>query len=327
MKLIPMLEVHSKKLMGWEEIMTENMSKDAIIHAWRGTNEGLKPGESLIQAAKKGYNAVLSNGFYIDLMLGIETHYLNDPLSKNATLSAEEKARILGGEAAMWSELVTPLTIDSRIWPRTAAIAERLWSNESITDMNSLRKRLKTISFRLEELGITHIRNKEVILRNITNNQNTSAVNDFSNVCEPLKNYKRNGGGKKYRMHSPLTLFADACNSDASDAFDFNVAVVNYLKNKDQENQIILSSFFRKWIIMNTDLIALSKNAPLVQQFLPLSKSLSNLSEQILLVFDKKQTLDKDKWNTLLLQANVRSDADVELAVLNDIKKLAESRF
>jgi hexosaminidase len=38
------------KLMGWEEIMTENMSKD-IIHAWRGTNEGLKP-ESLIQAAK-----------------------------------------------------------------------------------------------------------------------------------------------------------------------------------------------------------------------------------------------------------------------------------
>ena len=327
MKLIPMLEVHNKKLMGWEEIMTENMSKDAIIHAWRGTNEGLKPGESLIQAAKKGYNAVLSNGFYIDLMLGIETHYLNDPLSKNATLSAEEKARILGGEAAMWSELVTPLTIDSRIWPRTAAIAERLWSNESITDMNSLRKRLKTISFRLEELGITHIRNKEVILRNITNNQNTSAVNDFSNVCEPLKNYKRNGGGKKYRMHSPLTLFADACNSDASDAFDFNVAVVNYLKNKNQENQIILSSFFRKWIIMNTDLIALSKNAPLVQQFLPLSKSLSNLSEQILLVIDNKQTLDKDKWSTLWLQANVRSDADVELAVLNDIKKLAESRF
>jgi hexosaminidase len=24
----------TKKLMGWEEIMTENMSKDAIIHAW-----------------------------------------------------------------------------------------------------------------------------------------------------------------------------------------------------------------------------------------------------------------------------------------------------
>jgi hexosaminidase len=38
------------------------------------------------------------------------------------------------------------------------------------------------------------------------------------------KNYKRNGGGK-YRMHSPLTLFADACNADAPEALDFNAAV------------------------------------------------------------------------------------------------------
>jgi hexosaminidase len=37
--------------MGWEEIMTENMSKDAIIHAW-GTNEGQEAGGALIKAAK-----------------------------------------------------------------------------------------------------------------------------------------------------------------------------------------------------------------------------------------------------------------------------------
>jgi hexosaminidase len=29
----------------------------------------------------------------------------------------------------------------------------------------------------------------------------------------------------KYFMYSPLTLFADACSADASDAYEFNKAV------------------------------------------------------------------------------------------------------
>jgi hexosaminidase len=322
MKLIPMLKKHNKKMMGWEEIMTENMSKDAIIHAWRGTNEGQEAGGALIKAAKNGYNTVLSNGYYIDLMLGVESHYLNDPISKNIILSPKEKARILGGEAAMWSELVTPLNIDSRIWPRTAAIAERLWSNEDVTDMNSLRKRLKAISFRLEELGISHIRNKDVILGNISNNQDTRALNDFSNLCEPLKNYKRNGGGKKYRMHSPLTLFADACSADASEALDFNIAVNNYLENESRENKMVVNNFFKNWIAMNKDLIALSANAPLIQPLLPLSKSLSDLSEQLLLLMDKNEEVKSKVLLDLLEKCNSRSASDVELAVNNSLKRL-----
>lgn len=326
MQLIPLLKKHKKKLMGWEEIMTENMSKDAIIHAWRGTNEGQASGGSLVKAAKNGYQTVLSNGYYIDLMLSVEKHYLNDPIPKNSSLTAEEKARILGGEAAMWSELATPLNIDSRIWPRTAAIAERLWSSGEVTDLNSLHKRLKTISFRLEELGITHIRNKEVILRNISNNQSTSAINNLSNVCEPLKNYSRNGGGKKYRMHSPLTLFADACNADASDAYDFDKAVYAYLEDKSIANQTLVTSFFRKWIVMNVDLINLSANAPLVQPILPLSNSLSEISEQLLLVIETKQNVEPALLKDLLEKCNSKKHADVELAVYGSLKKLCEMR-
>jgi hexosaminidase len=322
MQLVPMLKKHGKNVMGWEEIMTKDMSKDAIIHAWRGTNEGQASGGSLITAAKNGYKTVLSNGYYIDLMLSLESHYKNDPIPKNSVLSPEEKARILGGEAAMWSELVTPLNIDSRIWPRTAAIAERLWSNESVTDMVSLRKRLKTVSYRLEELGITHIRNKEVILRNISNNQNTEALNDFSNVCEPLKNYTRNGGGKKYKMFSPLTLFADACSSDASDAIDFDEAVTNYLKDKNIENQNKVTRFFEKWIVMNSDLVRLSSDAPLIQPILPLSKSLSTLSELFLNRIEKKQTVNQTILLDLLEQCNSKKHADVELAVYKSLQKL-----
>ncbi|HKO77296.1 MAG TPA: family 20 glycosylhydrolase, partial [Flavobacterium sp.] len=202
MQLVPMLKKHNKELMGWEEIMTKNMSKDAIIHSWKGANEGQKAGQSLVEAVKGGYKTVLSNGYYIDLVYGIEDHYKVDPMPKNVALTDEEKARILGGEAPMWTELATPATIDSRIWPRTAAIAERLWSNESVTDINSLRKRLKTVSFRLEELGLTHIKSKEGLLRNISNNQKSDALLDLSNVCEPLKGYTRNSEGTEYKMYS-----------------------------------------------------------------------------------------------------------------------------
>jgi hexosaminidase len=324
MKLIPMLKKHGKQVMGWEEIMTKDMSKEAIIHAWRGVNEGMEAGGALVKAAKSGYKAVLSNGYYIDLMLPVDSHYLNDPMPKNIDFTAEEKARILGGEATMWSELVTPLNIDSRIWPRTAAIAERLWSNDTVRDLESMHKRLKQISFRLEEIGLTHIRNKEVILRNISNYQDTKALNDFTNICEPYKVYKRNGGGKKYFMYSPLTLFADACNADASDAYEFNKAVNLYLENKSLENQTLVTNYLKKWIAMDLDLIQLSKNAPLIQPVLPMAQQLSDIATELVANLEKKKPLNKAVIQENLKLIDERNSADVELAIYESLRKLVE---
>jgi hexosaminidase len=325
MQLVPMLKKHNKVLMGWEEIMTKNMSKDAVIHSWKGANEGVTAGQSLVTAVKGGYKTVLSNGYYIDLMYGVEDHYTVDPMPKGVVLTNEEKARILGGEATMWTELASPATIDSRIWPRTAAIAERLWSNENVTDINSLRKRLSVISFRLEELGLTHLKSKEALLRNISNNQKNEALLDFSNVCEPLKGYSRNTDGTEYKMYSPLTLFADVCTPDASDAVAFNQTVTNFINNKTVENQNAVVSYLNKWIKMDYDLNVLSANAPLVQPILPLSKSLKAISEQLLLKIEKKQNVDATSLNELLEKCNSKEHADVELAVYNSLKKLVQA--
>ena len=325
MQLVPMLKKHNKVLMGWEEIMTKNMSKDAIIHSWRGANEGVAAGQSLVTAVKGGYKTVLSNGYYIDLMYSVEDHYTVDPMPKNVALTDDEKARILGGEATMWTELVTPATIDSRIWPRTAAIAERFWSSENVTDISSLRKRLNTISFRLEELGLTHLKSKEGLLRNISNNQKSDALLDLSNVCEPLKGYTRNSDGTEYKMYSPLTLFADVCTPDASDAVAFNKAVVSFLSNKTDKDQTEIISYLNKWIKMNADLNILSNNAPLVHPLLPISKNLSDISEQLLLKIEKKQNVDAAALNNLLEKCNSKEHADVELAVYNSLKKLIQA--
>ncbi|RED23367.1 hexosaminidase [Flavobacterium cutihirudinis] len=322
MQLAPMLKKHGKQLMGWEEILTKDLSKEAIVHSWRGPNEGMPAGQSLVDAVKKGYKTVLSNGYYIDLMYSVTDHYLNDPMPKGANLTADEKARILGGEATMWTELTTSNTIDSRVWPRTAAIAERLWSPEDVVDVANMRKRLDNVSFRLEELGLTHIRNKAVILRNVANNQDIKLLEEFTNVSEPLKGYTRNKGGTEYQMYSPFTLFADACTPDAKDSLAFNDAVSQYLANKTPENKAKVAAFFNNWIALNKGLVELGKNAPLVQPILPLAKKLSDASQELLLVLDNKSTLKAEDLKSLIEQCNTKDHADVELSVYPSLKKL-----
>lgn len=322
MKLIPILKKHHKTLMGWEEIMTENMSKDAIIHAWRGPNEGLAAGKSLAQAAQNGYKTVLSNGYYIDLVLGVENHYLTEPINPELKLTESDIKNILGGEATMWSELVTPTTIDSRIWPRTAAIAERLWSDASVKDTKDMRRRLDAVSKRLEELGITHIRNKGVILRNIANYQNTNALEAFSNICEPLKLYTRNKGGTEYQMFSPLTLFADACTPDAPDALIFNELANEYTNNKTDETKTLILSYLKNWKNMHSELAILNENAPLINTFLPLSKNLNDLSSQLIYKLENNQNYNPELAQNLLKECNSKEYADVELAIIEGLRKI-----
>ena len=107
--------------------MTEQMPKTALIHVWQGGADTY-----LKKAVKNCYKAVLSSGFYIDLLLSASAHYRTSLYPAN--ISDEAKHRILGGEATMWSELVTPVTIDSRIWQRSISIGECLWTNPEKVD-------------------------------------------------------------------------------------------------------------------------------------------------------------------------------------------------
>jgi hexosaminidase len=245
-RLEKILKKYDKKLMGWEEIMTPNMPKTALIHSWRGVNEGMEPGESLIKAVKNGYQTILSNGYYIDLMLSVDDHYQVAPMPEQE-LTKEEQARILGGEATMWSELVTPLTIDTRVWPRTAAIAERFWSARDVKNLDDMHRRLNATSQKLEGLGIRHIQVRNYLLRNIANYNDTDALRDLMQISEPLKIYTRNSGGTQYQVYSPFTLFADVCTPDAIDAKPFEEAVDAYVASPDEPNSLELKEYLKKW--------------------------------------------------------------------------------
>src|SRR6266511_1631072 len=177
MRLARILEKHKKKTMGWEEIMAKDLSRDVVIHSWRGP-------ESLAEAVKKGFSGVLSAGYYIDLSYPASNHYRIEPVAADKNLSRQEEARILGGEATMWSEYVSPETIDSRIWPRTAAIAERFWSPRSVADVDDMYRRLAVVSVRLEELGLTHEKYFRSLLRRMAGGKEIGPLETLACLAE-----------------------------------------------------------------------------------------------------------------------------------------------
>ena len=318
-KLQKILKKLDKELIGWEEIMTPNMPTSAIIHSWRGVNEGVAAKQSLVDAAKNNYKTILSNGYYIDLLYSVEDHYLVDPLPE-VELTDEEEKRILGGEATMWSELVTPFTIDSRIWPRTAAIAERFWSPKHITDMESMYKRLGVISFQLEELGLKHIYNKDVIFRNLTNNQSITSLKVLSELCEPLKGYTRNKGGVEYHMYAPFTLFADACSADASMGRIFDNKVQVFLADGSSKEALIQT--LSMWNDSYKDFMQLQSN-PKLEKIAPMYQNLATVSEVLIQVIqsEKVEEVQINELNLSVLKMK-EIHVDVAFSILKSIEKL-----
>jgi hexosaminidase len=230
-RLSKILTKHGKKMIGWDEVLHPDLPKDIVVQSWRGQ-------QSLAEAAKKGYTGILSSGYYIDLMQPGWQHYLNDPIPENTTLTPEEQKLILGGEATMWSEWVSPETIDSRIWPRTAAIAERLWSPREVKDVDDMYRRLAVVSLRIEDVGLLHKKNPEAMLRrwigadlgnnNIARDMTIAEIMPLLAVLEPVKGYRR-GALQKATQFTPLTRLADIAQPDSERARNFASAVDRYL--------------------------------------------------------------------------------------------------
>ena len=108
----------------------------------------------------------------------------------------------------MWAEWVTPETIDSRIWPRTAAIAERLWSPRRVTDVTDMYRRLAVLSLQLEELGLTHKRNGDDVApaRSSRRRWATAHTCFHHRTSEEYRRYQQ----RPQTMLSPLTGVVDA---------------------------------------------------------------------------------------------------------------------
>jgi len=201
-RVVKIILKYKKTPVGWDEVLTSDLPKDVVVHSWRGP-------ESEAKAVQQGNRALLSNGYYLDLAESAEKHYLNDPLGGDAAkLSPDQQKMILGGEACMWSEMVSAENVDSRIWPRTAVVAERLWSPAEVRDVDSMYARMEVVSERLETLGLTHHSALHAMKERLAP-QHFEALRTLGTTIEPVKGYSRSGT-QKYGADAPLNRLPDA---------------------------------------------------------------------------------------------------------------------
>ena len=311
-RLLPMLEKLGKRMIGWDEIFQPGMPTDIVIHSWRGR-------EAMEAAARQGYQSILSNGYYIDLMHPAVDHYLNDPLPADSTLTADEAARVLGGEATMWSEHVTPETVDSRIWPRTAAIAERLWSSVDVRDVESMYERLETIAIQLEEHGLTHIKNRPMLARRLTRGDDPAPVLLLADLVEPLKVYQRNADDS-YTQFSPYTLLPDIAIADAPGARAFKRLVQLHRDSPANESiRQALIHALESWRDNHDDFGTLAFKHPALMEAYDLSYALKDLAILGLAALQEKPLpLPAPE----VLERARRPVAKVELQIVDAVKSL-----
>jgi hexosaminidase len=347
-RVAKILQRHGKRMVGWDEVLHPTLPKDAVVQTWRGP-------KSLAESAQQGYSGILSWGYYLDHMLPAGLHYTVDPLPADGKRMAEESnrwlpvswyhrfrfkppetsvrakdaAHVLGGEACMWAEFVDPETIDSRIWPRLAAVAERLWSPREVTDVQDMYRRLALLSVQLEEHGLLHERTREVLLRRLAGSIEPGPLRVLAALVEPVKFYDRPVQFQAATQGMPLTRLVDAARPESLEARALWASVDALLGDaprfdRDAER---LTQALHQWRELHPELARMLERSPGLHEARPLGDGLLALAQTGLeaLSYLRSGTVPRPGWREEALQRideAARPQGQVELAIIQPLREL-----
>lgn len=143
-----------KRMIGWDEVLSDSISQDIVIMSWRGLGRATA-------AARKGHTVIVSADSHLYL-----NHYqtINSEQEPRATgglvemkkvyetpffspdLTVQEKSRILGAEACLWTSFIdSNKLLDYMLLPRLAAFAEAAWCEGRLSAYTHFLQRLPVL--------------------------------------------------------------------------------------------------------------------------------------------------------------------------------------
>jgi hexosaminidase len=326
-QLEDILKKHDKKMIGWDEILDPALPKTILIQSWRGE-------ASLSEGARQGYQGVLSAPYYLDGQKTSAQMFLADPIPADTTLTSDQQKLILGGEVCMWAEQITAQTVDSRIWPRTAALAERFWSPRETRDVHDMYRRLAVESIRLDGLGLTHISGPESGLRQLAGSEEGGAqLAVLVSALSPVSFGDRYDQQKTSQL-TPMGNAVDYARPDPPAREDFRLLVERYLRSNSPAEHTAahqeLQNLFQSWIDSGPTLDRLAVQHPKLNQ-LSLRRTqlrqLGALGNRCLDSFDS-HTAPGGEWiedQTTLLKAAADHSELTDFVILPPLQELLDA--
>ena len=339
-RLAGLLRRRGKIVMGWEEIRVGSKDPATLVQTWRGSG-------SIARATAAGQPVVVSAGYYLDLLEPAVAAYRVDPEDPAAsgmspeeasaarknpifgprlvdemirnpslTLTQAQKALIRGGEAALWSELVTDEMLDQRLWPRAAAVAERLWSPADVVDPADLERRLEISQTRLRQAGLLdEVHRRAMIARLVPGDEGT--VETLLEAVAPVRNHAHNHllrGLINFRPASPQTFdqLADIAAPDSFVGMRFERAVAA-LTGGDRTATARIRTDLLRWRDNETAFRTAAQKNPALTDALPVAADIADLSRQGLEALDAI-----DQGRTLPAEVSSRSEALLQRQIAAD---------
>ncbi|MDB5236889.1 MAG: hypothetical protein JWR44_3882 [Hymenobacter sp.] len=329
-RVLALLQKRGKTMIGWDEILGPDLPKEAVIQSWRGK-------KGLNEAARLGHPVLLSNGYYLDLNFTAASSYTTDPLPPDTPLTPAEQKLVLGGESAMWAEFADSTIMDSRIWPRAAVVAERLWSPQAATqNVADMYRRLPAVSAQLETVGLRHRRAPELLLKQLAGASNVVPLRTLTEVIEPVKEYKRHFQGYSYTTETKLNRLVDAAPAESEVARRFGALVDSVVTAGSVPNRS--AAYPRQLMALRAQLLRWQANDALLQPLLLLNPSLREygpLSTQLksvaTVMLERLTQLQAGQSPSAAWQSKAKSSLEAaqapagqaELAVVRAARKLA----
>ncbi len=166
----------------------------------------------------------------------------------------DKSGRGLGGEATLWAELLTTESLDTRLWPRLYAIAERFWSPKTQVDERDMYRRLVVMDRFASLHGGKHKqqlneRLKTLLDDNVTQDEIAKLLK-FSEFLEPAHYYTLHHLAylrDEYHHGAPLDKLVDVLPVESLMLREFDYSVDDYMQTCSKSLETSLQLQIDEW--------------------------------------------------------------------------------